>query len=88
MMRNEIIRQVMELERENMDLKEQVQQLCEVLEAQQEEKPCNCGQCVYFIKHYVMRENGSFTEINHGHCRKGRIKQKGQYDTCKFFELK
>lgn len=83
----EISYQVAELEKENLKLKEQVCLLYAALEKEPERKPKHCHQCMHFVKHYVRRENGNFTETHLGHCTHGIMKSRKQDDTCKYFSF-
>lgn len=78
---------VQKLERENTDLKAQVEMLQDIC-GNKVEFPKNCEYCSNFIQHYIKTGN-SYHPTYDGHCVAGnRMKKRKTKDTCKAFVKK
>lgn len=78
-----LAKQVLELERENRDLREALERMGESTEG---EKPRKCEYCKNYIQHYRKVANG-YEPVYDGHCTAGRVKKRQADDTCKCFTL-
>ena len=77
---------VRKLENENERLEEENRGL-KILLGDELPKPMNCGNCKYFMQHYIKVGIRSYMETYAGHCIHGRIVNKRpDGKTCKYFE--
>lgn len=77
---------VMKLEQENLELKNEVAALKKAL-GMEDNGERVCENCGFFARHYI-RVGSVYTQIYQGHCMKGRLKERKITDTCKLFEYK
>ncbi len=77
---------VMKMEQENMELKNEVAALKKALGMEDNEERV-CDNCEFFRRHYI-RHSGRYVQIYEGHCIKGRLKDRKITDTCKLFEFR
>ena len=88
-----IAERVLELEQENVQLRNTLMELARKMEQGEVLKPKSCQYCRNFVQHYRKETNGRYEPIYAGHCtsrvpiKKGGKKNPVPDDICPYFEL-
>ncbi len=88
-----IAERVLELEQENVQLRNTLIELARKMEQGEVLKPKSCQYCRNFVQHYRKETNGRYEPIYAGHCtsrvpiKKGGKKNPVPDDICPYFEL-
>lgn len=83
---------VLNLEKENIRLKTELEDLKEKISSGSVAKPKSCRYCRHYIQHYG-KSGGTYYEIHAGHCTCGVPVKKGGKrlpvpdDSCQYFEV-
>ncbi len=88
-----IAERVLELEQENVQLRNTLMELARKMEQGEVLKPKSCQYCRNFVQHYRKETNGRYEPVYAGHCtsrvpiKKGGKKNPVPDDICPYFEL-
>ena len=88
-----IAERVLELEQENVQLRNTLIELARKMEQGEVLKPKSCQYCRNFVQHYRKETNGRYEPVYAGHCtsrvpiKKGGKKNPVPDDICPYFEL-
>ena len=44
-----------------------------------------CLNCLYFVRHYVHFDKDRYVQLDEGHCKNGRLKNRRAFDVCEKF---